>query len=342
MDFSIIEELRNGIYHPLYLLYGEEEYIIEKTIEVMKQKILDPDWREFNFTVVDLLKQSIDAAIEEAENFPFGEGRRLILAKNAYFLTGTSLRGSVEHSTDRLSSYIEHPAEFSSLVITVPLSKLDERKKIVKVLLNKSRVLRASSLGPDEWRIWIKEQIKEKGIILDEDGLEILYRYLPSHLRFVEHELDKLALYGSGSKITAQELIRIITRTVEGDVFALIEKMINHDFHGGFEIYQELMKQNEEPIKILALFTRQFRIILQSKVLISQGYTQKQIASQLKLHPYAIKIAAEQALRYSEGQLLQIIDRLAEIDYLIKTGQMDKHLALELLLMEFRPQKNER
>lgn len=342
MDLTIIDELRKGQFRPLYLLYGEEDYFINETIHTMKESMLHPDWKEFNVSTIDLLKSPIEVAIEEAESFPFGDGRRLIIAKNALFLTGSSTKSSVEHSIDALISYMERPTDFSSLVLVVHQNKLDERKKIVKELLKRSRVLHATPLTHDNWEKWIEKKIIEKHISLNQDNMEILFRYLPNNLQMVEHELEKISLYANSNeqnKIGSKELLKIISRTIEGDVFDLVEQIVNRNFQAAYEIYGELIKQNEEPIKILSLLARQFRMILQSKVMSHQGYSQKQIATQLKVHPYAIKIAVEQGKRFSNEELYTIINLLADLDYNIKTGRQDRFFGLEMLLLQIHSKK---
>lgn len=343
MDLSIMNEIEKGDIKPIYLLYGEEDFLFEQIIGKLKESLVAPEWQDFNYTNVDLLKIPLEVAVEETETYPFGAGKRLVVARNAYIFTAANIRHQVEHNLDSLVEYLEHPTDFSVLVFIVPYEKLDERKKIVKQISKMGRVLEAKPLNHDEWRSWVRRRVKEKGIQLEEQGMNLLFLYLPNNLRILESELDKLALFAldkPDGQITIHELERLVSRTVEGDVFALVDKVVRKDFHGAFEIYQELMKQNEEPIRILTLLARQVRIIVQAKVLSSQGYSQKQIATQLKLHPYPVKLALEQGKGFKENELLQFLDNIAEADYLIKTGQKDKRLALEMILFGFQSTQN--
>lgn len=336
MDYSVLEELSKGQFYPIYVIYGEETFLIESAIRKMKQTMLHPDWLDMNFSVIDLTKQPLHLAIEEAESFPFGEGRRLVIAQNSYFLTSSNVKGAIEQSADALMQYLQSPTDFSSLVFVVQSEKLDERKKVVKELLKRARIMQVNVLTPKEWEQWIRIRLQEKGIVLEEAMFEVLLRYLPNHLQIVDNELEKLALYvhsSANAKLDLEQLKSIISKSVEGELFDLIEKIANRNFQSAYEIYQQLLRQNEEPIKIIALLARQFRIILQCKVLYQQGYSQKQIAAHLKMHPYPVKLAIEQGGKFSQDELYDIINRIADLDYDIKTGKTDRFLGLEMLLL---------
>ena len=65
------------------------------------------------------------------------------------------------------------------------------------------------------------------------------------------------------------------------------------------------------------------------KTLSTQSY-HSEIASQIGLHPYAVKIAGEQARKFETARLEGILNHLANLDYQMKTGAVDKVLGIEL------------
>ncbi len=108
----------------------------------------------------------------------------------------------------------------------------------------------------------------------------------------------------------------------------------NNELDEALLIYHDLLKQKEEPLKLLALIARQLRIYYQVKELSRRSYSQKQMATQLKIHPYVVKLASQQINRFEDQQLLSLLESAADTDYAIKTGKMDKVLAVEMLLMK--------
>jgi len=113
-----------------------------------------------------------------------------------------------------------------------------------------------------------------------------------------------------------------------------VEHIVQLKLDKAFTILADLFRRKEEPIKIMALIARQFRIMYQVKDMQQQGYSQQQIATQLSLHPYAVKVAAGQCNRFEAAQLASILNQLADLDYQMKSGKIDKSLGLEMFLLK--------
>jgi DNA polymerase-3 subunit delta len=58
----------------------------------------------------------------------------------------------------------------------------------------------------------------------------------------------------------------------------------------------------------------------------------------LKVHPYAVKKAMEQARHFDETGLRRLLGILAEEDFRMKSGQVDKQIALEVFMTQVAAQ----
>ena len=94
-----------------------------------------------------------------------------------------------------------------------------------------------------------------------------------------------------------------------------------------------MLKYNDVPIKIIVMLANQFRIIYQAKEMYKKGYTENDIASILGVHPYRIKLALNKAREYSSKSLLIYLKKLSNLDILIKTGDINKEIGLELFII---------
>lgn len=93
--FDVWKSLKKGDIHPVYCLYGKETYLLQETVQRIRQAVVDEETKDFNFSIFDLEEDALDLAVEDAETFPFMGERRLVVAKNPAFLTAEKRRISL-------------------------------------------------------------------------------------------------------------------------------------------------------------------------------------------------------------------------------------------------------
>ncbi|RBW70645.1 DNA polymerase III subunit delta [Bacillus taeanensis] len=337
MSTEIKKQLKKGQLSPVYLLYGTENFLINEIKQEIITTALNQEEYDFNLSTYDMNEVSVETAVEDAETLPFMGEKRVVILKNAAFLTGTKEKQKVEHNLKRLETYINDPVPYTCLIIEAPYEKLDERKKVVKLIKKQFEVLHASPMNEKLVYSWLYERAGEHHITLTSDGADRLLQLLGAKLMLLSSEIAKMALYvGEGGEINSETVDLLVARTLENDIFALVDRVVHRKLEEAFRILYDLFQQNEEPIKIAALLVRQFRIIYHVKELTRRGYSQKQIAATLKIHPYGVKVAAGQAKFFKGKDLSAIIAAFAEADYQMKTGFMDKKLILEMLITKLK------
>jgi DNA polymerase III subunit delta len=337
MVLDIWKQIKQREIAPIYLLYGTETFLINETKHLLLNTVLEEEEKDFNFTAYDLDETPIETALEDAETFPFLGEKKVIFLHNPKFLTAEKVKEKMDHNLSRLEVYLKEPAPYTVLVISAPYEKLDERKKITKELKRTAVTVEAKKLNEHDLKNWIKERARINGIAFDPEALELLIALVGTNMFMITSEVDKLALYASGEKqINAEMVDRLVSRSLEQNIFTLIEKVVQRKPEDALRIYYDLLKQNEEPIKILALLAGQFRLIYQVKELSRRGYGQQQMAGFLKTHPFRVKLAAGQANQFSDEELTNLMSSLANADLQMKTGGMNKSLLIEMLLFKIR------
>ncbi|WNB93465.1 DNA polymerase III subunit delta [Bacillus sp. NEB1478] len=331
---ALKKNIKNKKVSSIYLIWGTELYLAEEAVKSISS-LLAPDERDFNLSIHNLDEISVQEVMEDAETMPFLGDRRIVIMKNASFLTAAKDKGKIEHDLNMFEQYIQNPADYSILVIVVPYEKLDERKKIVKQLKSQAEIIQVSQLSNETAEKWLQKEAEQAGISIQKDAVELLLSRLGAKLGILAKELEKMILYvGPNGMITKETVDELVARTLEDDVFGLVDHVVHKRTEQALRSFYDLMKQNQEPIQIHALITRQFRIINGVKELQKKGYGEKQIASALKLHPYAVKLAAQHAKQFDEAFLRNYLSEFADTDYKMKTGQMDKTLLLEMEIIK--------
>lgn len=331
---NIWKDIKKGKFSPLYLLYGSEDFLINETKKYMIDAALTEEEREFNLSIYDLEETTVESAVEDCQTIPFLCERKVVIMHNPYFLTAEKGKEKVDHNVKVFEEYIMNPVPSTILILIAPYKKLDERKKITKYLLKNAVVLEAKFSEKDT-KDWIRQRITENGFEITPNAVELLYQFTGQNLTILNHELEKIFLYSDG-KIIDEEMIQLLVpKSLENNIFVLVDKFVHQQLDQTLEIYHDLLKQNEEPIKILAVIASQIRFIAQVKSLIKQGYGEQKVARILRSHPYRVKLAISQANRFDEEKFLAMIDELADIDYQMKTGFGNKESLLEIFFFKY-------
>lgn len=337
MVLDVWKKIKKKQFESLYVLYGSESFLLNETKQLLTKYALDDEESEFNLSTYDLEETPIEVALEDAETFPFMGEKRLIILNNPFFLTAEKSKSKVEHNIKKLESYIQEPAPYSIVVFAGSYEKLDERKKITKELKRKAAVVEAKRLNEQELTSWVRERAALNGVEIEADAVQQMLTLAGTNLFMLTTEVDKLALYATeGKKIDIQMVEKLVSRSLEQNIFALVDKIVHRKIDEAFRIYYDLLKQNEEPIKILSIISGQFRLIYQVKELARRGYGQQQIAGFIKVHPFRVKLAAGQAQLFKDEDLTEIMKLLADADFQSKTGGMNKELLIEMFLFRLQ------
>jgi len=335
MDYkTAAREWSRGVFRPIYVLYGTETRIMGEWVDHLVSSALDAESRPFALSRYDLTETPLEAAVEDAETLPFLSARKVVVADGAHFLTAAKDPSRAEHRVEALQRYAAAPAEHAILVLMVAAEKLDERKTIVKTLKNAAVVLQFAPLGPAELAQWAAKKAAARGVSFAPGALDALVARVGPSCAALAGEIEKLALYvGRGGEIGPEHIEEMTARTTEQNVFRLVDEIAGLRPERAMSILHDLLQEKEEPILLAALIARQFRMMLSVKALEEQGLPYAQIAAKLGAKPFAVKQAGELARRFRRQTLERMLAELADLDYAMKTGAVDKVLGLELFIL---------
>ena len=80
---EILGDLKNKIYHPIYLLHGEEPYFIDIITNYIESNILSDEEKDFNQTVVYGKDTTVDNIHALARQYPMFSDHRVVIVKEA-------------------------------------------------------------------------------------------------------------------------------------------------------------------------------------------------------------------------------------------------------------------
>lgn len=280
---------------------------------------------QINITKYNLAEDNIKDVINDCETYSLFQEKKIVIAEEANMFSSSTAK-----DTEILENYINNINPLTTLILITKAEKIDSRKKITKLLQKKGKIIEFNEdINIDSI---IKKELKDYKI--DNLALQLFKNRVGTNPQIINNEIQKLKLYKDNNEITKEDILNVTTKTLEIDIFKMIDNIVKKNKEKAIEIYHEMLKVNEEPLKIVIMLANQFRIMYQSKELMLKGYSEKDIASLLKIHPYRVKLAIQNSRSYSSKTLLNYIKELANIDIDIKTGTINKNLALELFILK--------
>ncbi len=80
---NIIKEIQAGKVRPVYLLCGEEQFLVESTLKQMLENLLLPETRDFNLTHLDGAEASVREILSAVEVYPVMADWRVVIVSEA-------------------------------------------------------------------------------------------------------------------------------------------------------------------------------------------------------------------------------------------------------------------
>ncbi len=306
-----------------YLIYGNDYSLIKREIDKITKDIND-------VTTYDLSLEKVDNLLNDASVISMFGDKKVLIGENALFLSTTS--SSINHDLDYLERYLEDDNHDNIVIFTLNENKLDERKKIVKLLKKRATVIHKDVIKDKDLPDFVMDEFSNNGYKIDYKTASYFVQYAGSNTDILISEINKMMMYKDDDKIIKIEDINEITsKKINDNIFDLSNAIMDKNFKKMYECYNDLMTLKEEPIKIIAMLGSSFTLVYQCKLLYNDGKRQNEIADILKVHPYRVKLAIEN--NYKINNIKEILKKLHNLDYEIKSGQIDKAVALDNFLL---------
>ena len=328
-----------------YILHGDNELERSEKVADFKQKVGAAAVRDLNISVLDGRKVTLSELQHAADSIPFLADTRLVIVEGLLArLAGRKSKGDDDESapsgaakefSSGLISYVPRLPDTTHLVL-VEAQTLKPTHPVVKVAVQPSarNVIEFKRPEPGNLPAWIGKRAEKQGGKFEPRAATQLAMLIGGDLRRLDQEIVKLITYVNALRpVTANDVALLVAEASASSVFDLVDALGKRDGQRAAHELHHLLDQGENPLGLLAMIVRQFRLLILVKDLQQRGTPPDDIARQIGLHPFVAKKVGEQARTFRDlAQLEAIYRRLLDIDVEIKTGVTPDVLALDLLV----------
>ncbi len=331
-----------------YILYGRDDFSLNQALEKIKADLGDSQMLAVNTARLDGQHLTLNELKDNCNATPFLSPYRLVIVdgllkrfepkwgKSRVSKRTVTKAGNGLGEWRDLGSCIEQMPQTTVLVL---IDLFDSKKKgAANPLLKKlsplaDKVEAFPMLRGGRLTAWIQQRVAEGGGSITPQAVSLLAELVGGNLWTINNEITKLLLYTQGRTIAEEDVSQLVSYAQEANIFVLVDAVVEGQVQKAQLTLYRLYQEGDSPTHILAMITRQFRLIAQARELASK-LSQRQVGDKLGLTGYPLDKTLRQARLYDLEHIRRAYDKLLETDLAIKTGRYDDQLALEILASE--------
>ncbi len=322
---ELIRSLNQGKILPLYLFYGEEEFLIQEAVELIVGKVVDPAARDFNFNTVYCRDSSVSDIVNLAQTFPFMSEKRLVIAKEFDAFKAAEL--------EELVPYLNDPSPSTCLVLISYQGRYD-KKAVVSAVEAHGGVTRFFPLLDREVIAWIESWARTRGLSIQRDAAQYLWQIIGNDLRKIENELQKVGIFIKEKKTVALDDVK----TAVGDFreytpFDLAAALGQKDREKALLILSRLIQEGEQPVGLLGSIAWNFRRLMRAKAMELAGTGYEEIKRKLGVIFHQSASFQQQMRGYSMDELRNVFAVMLGVDRALKSSGISGRLVLERMIL---------
>lgn len=331
------QELNAKKLNSIYVLYGEEKYLLENTVNKIK-KIFGTLQEGINYASLD--ETNVNNIIAEIETPSFGFDKKLIIVKKSGLLSKESKNQNT--ISKKLAEYVEKNLEIvnQSVVIVIIEEKVEKCTllDVLKKLEEKNNVTicEFQKLKLNEIVVRLKKVCALYNVQVDENVLAYLVEISGTSMQNLMNEIRKLIEYvGNDGKITKEDVKLLATEEIDNIIFNLTDSMGIKDTKKALDTLKDLIYLKESLQGIMINLYRHFKKLYFIK-LAEKEKNNTNIAELLDLKPNQMFLMTKykkQASYFSEEELRIFLRRMLELEEKYKTGNIDLEIGLEVLVV---------
>lgn len=307
----------------IHVFYGEEDFLREHYSNkiISECNLSNPD---MNF--VKITEENIVKFIDNCEQLPFFDEKKVIYIKNSGFFTSTKKISS--GIVESIVGYLEKLPDY--LVVVFNEESVDKRLSQYKKLSKIGKFEELKYRGEVDLANWICTGMKKCGAQIDIETAKYLGLACGPSMSYLYTEIKKLAvLYKEGEKITKELIDKVSVKSEQGVIFDLTDALGSKDKNKALLLIDELIRKKESEQFILIMLYKHFRNLFLLRVATDEGVAN---AEYLGINPYVYRKLLIQVKNYSESKLREVLVYFTELDYKSKRGEIDLRTGIESVI----------
>ncbi len=332
---QFFRDLKSGDPAPIYFIYGQETYLLDKALEAITNAACPEGTNDFNYD--SFQGRDIDGSkvLAAAEMLPMMAKRRLVMVRDIQEINLSTLQP--------LEDYLDDPSPTTVLVFharTSEKKKIDRRSGMANKISRAAEVCEFKPLYENELGPFLSRQADARNLDLRREARAYLIDAVGTELAALDQALHKIDLYlghtdDEGPRpVTADDAQAVVARTRNRSVFDLTDALGDKDYQLAMEILDRMLLDGESALVISHMISRHFRIVARLQDPQLRNSTNKQAAKAVRVNAFFVKDYRRHARTFHPSQVRQILADLLRVDIALKSSPLPDRVILEQLITD--------
>ncbi len=306
----------------VYLLKSDSRVLIEEQLA----KIIPKEGISISY----VYEKNLEDILEEASYVSLFDEKKYLIVKNANFFGKEKLS---DKESDLLNTYLEHPYP-NTVVFFITYEELDKRKGYTKKILENYTVKEINAPKGYELTNEIKKRTSMYKI--PDPAIKYLIESSLNNFDLIMNEISKFELiFNKGESISLGQMKSLVSENLNENLFKFTDAVVNRNIEEAFKLLKDFLNVKTDPLQLFNLLVREFRLLYYYKIYEKKQYTNKEIGKNLGLQEWQVNKIIKNATNFHKDDLKDYLISLADIDYQIKSGKVDKTIALYTFLVGY-------
>ena len=331
------KELKQEKLAPLYLLYGEERFLLENCLKKIK-KIFGETLKGINYIEID--ETTLNEIISDIETPPFGFEKKLIIAKNTgLFKKEAKKKASREENSvkTKLLKYLEENYNnVKDSIVLVFVEQEVEKSDLTSFIEKNGIICNFEYQKASQIQTRLMQITKAYNVNIDMPTLAYFIEVCGTNMQELINEIRKLIEYvGKDGTITKQDIDILSIKKIESVIFDLTDSLGKKQTKQAIDVLRNLILAKEKTKKILITLYNHFKKLYLTKLAIKEN---RNIIEALSLKPNQTFLTNKyktQAGYFKEQEIRNILQQLTDLDYKYKIGLIDLEIGFESILCAY-------
>ncbi|BAK81365.1 DNA polymerase III subunit delta [Candidatus Arthromitus sp. SFB-rat-Yit] len=331
LDYDLLMKEVDNIKN-CYFIYSYDGKLIKNFLKSIEKRLILRDFKQFNYNQIKFDNNfDINYFSECCNTIPMMQDKKMVVVENALFL-----RSDYENRdfVQKIKDYLADLPSYCVLVFYYVFGNKEKNKDNLKAFSKFGQVCNIQELKGDDFYKEVSKMFLLNRVNIKQELIRYFCSRVENDFFHIENEINKLKFFVEGREVTKQDIDDVITKSLENNVFVLINNVMEKKLNKSITSFRELSLTGNDFNYIFSMISSQFSKFLDVKLLLEEGINIDEITKKTRINKYSLNNFIKLSKQYSLKNIINVLDNFLDLEYKIRSStDIDAFSEFEILLI---------